>query len=130
MIRGLRAKAGTAADLRGVLLRALVFLTLAAFTMQGFLTQTHIHGAPSTGGPSIIDTFEGGKVPSKDPTKNDEASCPLCQAFASSGAFVTPAAAAFLLPAFSVSIIDVVVHATSASSAPTHSWRGRAPPLG
>jgi hypothetical protein len=130
MTRGLRAKAGTAAALRDVAMRALVFLTLAAFTMQGFLTQTHIHGLTSSGVASILDTFEGGKTPSKDPTKNDEANCPLCQAFASAGSFVTPAAAAVLLPAFSVSIIDVVVHATSTSSAVTHSWRGRGPPLG
>ena len=117
MTRGLRAKAGTAATARGVLTRALLFLTLAAFTMQGFLTQTHIHGLATTGAPSIIDTFEGGKTPSKDPSKTDEANCPLCQAFASAGAFVTPAAAAVLLPTFSVSVIDVVVHATSTSSA-------------
>jgi hypothetical protein len=105
MMRALRAKTGTAATLRG---------------------------QPGSGGPSIIDTFESGGAPAKDkdPTKNDEASCPLCQAFASAGAFVTPAAAAVLLPAFSVSIIDVVVHATTTSSAVTHSWRGRAPPLG
>jgi DUF2946 family protein len=127
MTRGLRAKAGTGATWRGVLLHALVFLTMAAFTLQTFLVQTHIHG--QSGG-SIIDRFEGSKAPGKDPTKNDEANCPLCQAFASSGAFVTPAAAAVLLPAFSVSIIDVVVHATAASSAVTHHWRGRAPPLG
>ncbi len=128
-MRGLRAKARQR-PLRGVLLHALVLLTLVAFTLQGFLTQTHIHRRQPAGAPSIVDTFDGApaKGGDKAPSKNSDQNCPLCQQFASAGSFVTPSAAATLLPAFSVSIIDVVVHAARTRIAVTHHWRGRAPP--
>lgn len=121
------AKARTAT--RGLLLRALVFLTLAAFTMQGFLTQTHIH-AIAKGSPPAVDIFDGAPAPAGDkaPSKNDPANCPLCQQFASSGQFITPAAAAILLPSLAVSIIDVIVVATQAIQPVSHNWHGRAPP--
>jgi hypothetical protein len=124
-------KAKAIAALRGALSHALVLLTLFAFTLQGFLTQTHIHLA-GTGSPAVADTYDGVPGPGHDkvPSKGDPANCPLCQQFASAGAFVTPVAAATLLPTLSVSVIEVAPLTTSVISRVTHIWRGRAPPLG
>jgi hypothetical protein len=122
-----RAKAGPA--LRGTLSRALVLLTLAAFVLQGYLVQTHIHFSKADG-PSAADIYDAvqGTAHHKAPSKDDPANCPLCQQFAAAGQFVTPAAAATLLPSFSVSVIEFVVVAANLVPAASHSWQGRAPP--
>ncbi|HEY0107018.1 MAG TPA: DUF2946 family protein [Rhizomicrobium sp.] len=104
-------------------------LTLIAFTLQSFATQTHIHIQPA-GAPVAVDVFDGVPAKGKVPAKNDEANCPLCQAFASAGHFVTPAVAATLLPTFSISIIALVFRASHLAPAVSHNWHGRAPPLG
>ncbi len=125
-VRRPQAKARSAP--RGLLMRALVVLTLFAFTLQGFLTQTHIHAVP-VGAPAVADLFDGVPAPAKDtPSKNDQQNCPLCQQFASAGQFVTPAAAAVALPSLSVSVIQVAVRVVHAVIQVSHDWRGRAPP--
>ncbi|HXC55721.1 MAG TPA: DUF2946 family protein [Rhizomicrobium sp.] len=131
MNRAPRTKAGVRAAARSALSRALVLLTLLAFTLSGYLTQTHIHGQ-AVGAPAAVDIFDGAPGPAhdKDPSKNDPANCPLCQQFASAGHFVTPAAAAVLLPSLSVCVIEVAVVAVRFALPVSHSWRGRAPPLG
>ena len=116
------------AAVRGAFSHALVLLTLLAFALQGYVTQTHIH-VRLAGAPATVDWLDGGKAPAKDaPSKNDEANCPLCQAFANSGQFLTPAAAAILLPSFSVSVIQLVPLATKLIRTASHAWRGRGPP--
>ncbi len=113
---------------RGMVSHALLLLTLLAFTFQGFVTQTHIH-ARIAGAPATVDLFDGIKAPAKNaPSKNDESTCPLCQAFANSGQFLTPAAAAIAAPSISVSVIELVPLATKFVRAASHAWRGRAPP--
>ncbi|HJW41321.1 MAG TPA: hypothetical protein VJ476_08855 [Rhizomicrobium sp.] len=115
---------------RGVFSRTLILLTLVAFALSGYVTQTHIH-VQSVGGVPVVDLFDGKAAPGKDtPSKNDESNCPLCQAFASAGNFVTPAAAAILLPHFSVSVIQLVPLGAKLIVTASHAWRGRAPPLG
>ena len=121
-------RASSRAASRGVFSHALLFLTLLAFAFQGFVTQTHIH-AQVSGAPVAIDWFDGAKAPTKNaPAKNDESNCPLCQAFANSGHFVTPAVAAILAPIYSVSVIQLAPLGASFVHAVSHAWRGRAPP--
>lgn len=123
---GSRARAAT----RGMFSRTLILLILVAFSLSSYVTQTHIHVRP-VGSAPVVDLFDGKVVPGKDtPSKSDESSCPLCQAFASAGNFVTPAAAAILLPHFSVSVIQLVPLGTKLIVTASHAWRGRAPPLG
>jgi hypothetical protein len=117
---------------RGLASRALVLLTLVAFTLSGFLTQTHIHPLTANGAAPVVDVFDG--IPAHDndndktPGKNTDQNCPLCQQFASAGAFVTPSAAAALAPTLSASVIQLVVVPAAQLIAITHIWRGRAPP--
>ncbi len=123
-----RARAAT----RGLLSRALVFLTLFAFTAQAYLVQTHIH-IPNAAKAGIVDLLDGpapGPDHGKAPAKDDSANCPLCQQSAMAGQFLTPAAAAILLPQLSFSVITVAVIPSTLVTAVTHIWRGRAPPLG
>jgi hypothetical protein len=128
MARVRTATLSTAAATRGVLGQVLVWLTLVAFLASGFVTQTHIH-VPSNGVPAAVDLFDGIKSgPAKAPVKNDQQNCPLCQAFASAGHFVTPAAAAALAPTITVSVITLAQAASHLVPQVTHIWRGRAPP--
>ncbi len=113
---------------RGRFSHALVLLTLLAFALQGFITQTHIR-VQLPGAPVAVDPFDGIKARGKNaPAKNDESNCPLSQAFASSGHFVTPAVAAILAPTLSVSVIQLAPLGVSIVHAVSHAWRGRAPP--
>jgi hypothetical protein len=123
-----RAKARHA--LGDMLSRALLLLVALAFASQTYLVQTHIH-MPASGkaaSPDVLDYQAPPAGHGKAPAKDDPANCPLCQQFASAGQFVTPAAAATLLPSFSVSVIEFVVVAANLVPAASHFWQGRAPP--
>jgi hypothetical protein len=125
---------------RHALARLVVLVTLLAFSIQTYLTQTHIH-VLSEGRTSFAQTeMIGGHtnrhigVPAdrKDryPANEDPANCPLCQELIHAGQFVTPAAAALLPPSLSLSVIELAVPCDPFVQAVTHIWRGRAPPLG
>jgi hypothetical protein len=122
------ALANTASALRGALLHALVFVTLFAFAFQGFLTQTHIHAVTGGKVAALADLLDGATAPGKAPAKSDPANCPLCQQIASSGNFVTPAAAAIFVPFLTVSVITVVSLPRHDLTFVSHAWRGRGPP--
>ena len=116
---------------------ALAFFTAFAFLLQSLIIQTHVHGASSTGAGfsgllaklSTIDEPALAKVPAKQQApKNDETSCPFCQAAQSAGSFVAPAAFALSLPWQNVSLVPIFVAAKAHISATSHAWQGRAPP--
>ena len=117
-----------------------MLVTLLAFSVQTYLTQTHIHQASEgRSGLALEQTAPG---PAQDlnrspnvpkdryPANEDPANCPLCQELIHAGHFVTPAAAAILLPSLSVSVIEIAAVATPINRAVSHIWHGRAPPLG
>lgn len=60
-------------------------VALFAFSLQTYLVQTHIHGAS---GQEITSQTAGSHKAPADRDNPDD--CPICQAFALSGAFVTP----------------------------------------
>jgi len=123
---------------RLALSRLLMFVTLIAFSAQTYLTQTHIHLASEGHETAALEqAAEGsgkivGTAPAapkdKYPANEDPANCPLCQEILHSGQFVTPAAAAVLLPFVSISVIETATPVTNLINAVTHIWRGRAPP--
>jgi hypothetical protein len=117
---------------RETALRLVVSLfVMLAFSVQSYVTQTHIHLAPD--GSSLYSKLisESGKNKQQDkyPANGDPANCPICQEILHSGQFVTPAAAILLLPSVAVSIIQVVADIPAASERPSHAWQSRAPPL-
>jgi len=118
--------------------RLLVLVTLLAFAVQTYLTQTHIHLAnegqiPRVHGQLVLGKASiGAPLEHKDryPPNEDPANCPLCQELIHAGQFVTPAASFLLLPTLSLSTIERTVQYAPLIHAITHIWRGRAPPLG
>ena len=113
-------------------------IALVAFALQSYVTQTHIHLRPAlVSSLKLTDdngvagkTISGQRTAPKDkaPANDDPLKCPMCQAMGHAGHFVTPSAAALLLPGITVSILplSVLLHAPRAS--PSHSWQGRGPP--
>ena len=108
---------------------------MLAFGFQSYVTQTHIHLAPNSfasfadlgaGTPAAEGTSK--QQPDKFPPGDDPANCPICQEILHSGQFVTPSAAALLLPTLAVSTIAIVVDITKAAQTASHNWRSRAPP--
>jgi hypothetical protein len=114
--------------------RLVLFVTIVAFVLQGYVTQTHMHGLASRaeGGVAgfLMKLASGDEVSGKshDPSKGDPARCQFCQAIGNAGAFVTPTALALLLPVANVSIIRLCFAAQSYIETASHDWRGRAPP--
>jgi hypothetical protein len=112
-------------------------VTLGAFLLQGYVTQTHMHGlafrAESGVAGFLIKLASGdeagpGTGKSHDPSKSDPARCLYCQAMGNAGAFVTPTALALLLPVENVSTIRLFSPLQSSFETASHDWRGRAPP--
>lgn len=139
MKRVAKSKLRAGGPSRLALSRFVMLVTLLAFSVQTYLTQTHIHMASENRSALTLETvaavtkaLTAAPAPPKDkyPPNEDPANCPLCQELIHSGQFVTPAAAAILLPSLSISVIELVARAPTLTRAITHIWRGRAPPLG
>jgi hypothetical protein len=118
-------------------------VVLIAFLFQSFVTQTHIHF------PGVTDRYDGINIslakqdaakaaplkvsahkpaPNKKSPADDSNNCPLCQASALSGQFVSPAAIVFVLPSQPQSIAPAVILLARTSAVVSHNWQGRAPP--
>ena len=107
---------------------AIVLLTLMAFGLQSYITQTHIHLAPDSFASAAGVANGKHSLPDKFPANGDPANCPICQEIAHTGQFVTPSAAVLLLPGVAVSIIAIVTDIPSTAQTASHAWRSRAPP--
>jgi hypothetical protein len=97
---------------------------LLAFSLQCYITQTHIHLAPDT-------VFSDGKAQPKDdkfPANGDPAKCPICQESLHAGQYVTPSAAALLPPSAVASVVTLAANVVVFVQAASHGWRSRAPP--
>ncbi|HSC19649.1 MAG TPA: hypothetical protein VLC74_12120 [Rhizomicrobium sp.] len=111
-------------------------LSLIAFAVQSYITQTHIHLAPAATKTVIAYGLNAKTVaaaqrgtPDKHPANDEPVKCPLCQAVGYAGHFVTPSAtAAMLLPTAAVSILPLLLTAISPHETPSHIWQGRGPP--
>jgi hypothetical protein len=118
--------------------RLLMLVTLLAFAVQTYLTQTHIHLAnegqiPRVHGQLVLGKASiGAPLERRDryPANEDPANCPLCQELIHAGQFVTPVASVLLLPTLPPTVIERAVQYAPLIHAITHMWRGRAPPLG
>jgi hypothetical protein len=114
-------------------------LALAAFSLQGYITQTHIHlmnaaqaDAASQGGAKIAakDAKADPRTAPRDryPSNQDPANCPLCQEIMHAGHYVAPSAVAFFLPPQSLSVVPLLTTASAPHEPAGYSWQSRAPP--
>jgi hypothetical protein len=117
--------------------RLVLAVAMLAFALQSYVTQTHIHYASVQAfGLSSADVFtpvakdaNGKAIPEKkSPANDDPANCPICQAVAHAGQFVTPTAIGFALPSETVVFIPLAIAALTARETASHNWQGRAPP--
>lgn len=125
-----RAKRGTRAA--SAIQFVVTVFALLAFSLQSYVTQTHIHLAPdgvasySGGGTASADTQK--RFPDRFPANGDPAKCPICQEALHIGQFLTPAAASLLAPTFTASIVPLAVSVAVFAQGASHDWRSRAPP--
>ena len=102
-------------------------VVLFTFAFQTYVVQTHIHTAHFETG--VFGQVNHPSPPGKDNSnKNTPDECPICQAFATAGSFVTPA---LIVLALALSFVDASpIAARRIATAPllARNWRSRAPP--
>ena len=99
-------------------------IALLAFTAQSYLVQTHIH---IPGAASVVP-FGGASHKAPAGGKDNQDDCPICQAFAAAGSFITPA---LIILALALTVINAApIFTLRATTGPvlTRNWRSRAPP--
>ncbi len=107
----------------GLSWRFVACFLLIAFTLQSYITQTHIHnGTPAA--ISKIVTGSHGKAPVDD----NPMDCPFCQAVAHNGPFFLPAAPLLLLSAVWTELAAPSLRMRVTADAAAHNWQSRAPP--
>ena len=117
----------------------LTLIALLTFTIQGYVTQTHIHipllrghgefaasGLPSPG--RIKTVAAQNRERDRTPERNDPAHCPLCQDILRAGTFFVPAAPILALPSLVAQIGSAVIAIEASIATASHFWHGRAPP--
>jgi hypothetical protein len=109
--------------------RFVTWVVLLAFTLQSFVTQTHIHWPPqASGNAAVARLLEIPASQNKSPFDNDKAACPFCQAIVHAGAFFASVPPLLLLPVVWTEgaiprLTAIVMRLTAA-----HGWQSRAPP--
>jgi hypothetical protein len=98
-------------------------IALFSFTLQTYVVQTHIHGAGFEAG-----AFGQVNHPSPLDGKNGQDDCPICQAFAATGSFVTPALIILALVLAFVATAPFVALPATAGPRLARNWQSRAPP--
>ena len=107
---------------------AITLFALFAFTLQTYVTQTHIHGMARINSAAAPSAFDKNAAHKQQPS-TDPANCPICQEILHTGYYVTPSVAVLPLPAVAVSIAPTVIDIMTIVAAHSHSWKSRAPPL-
>ena len=103
--------------------RVIATLLLLAFTLQSYITQTHIH-TPTLAAASR--TLSGSH--DQAPADGSPMDCPFCQAVAHDGPFFLPSAPILLLSAIWVAWTPYFLSVRPEAGAPAHGWQSRVPP--
>ena len=106
------------------------WILLLAFALQSYVTQTHVHRAPSAAESGAIVGVVGQVSARAVPPVHDEGiACPFCQAISAAGAFFSPAAVELprlVAQARAAALSQILVGLAIAPAG--FSWRSRAPP--
>lgn len=106
----------------------LVFALLFAFTIQSFVTETHIHPA-GYGQPTLLQHPLGGAdKPANLPSGDDSSNCPLCKEISLGGQFVGPGWLVLAVPVQPVSLLNAIAVSLPPAIHAPFRWRSRAPP--
>jgi hypothetical protein len=113
---------GTAGTKKGW--RFAVWLTLAAFLLQSYVVQTHIHDTTPAAISKAFTTTDHGKLP----VDNSPLDCPFCQATLSGAFALSPVVPLLLLSLFGIFFAAPDHSAAASFDTVAHIWRSRAPP--
>ena len=98
---------------------------LAAFFLQSFAVQTHVHPA-SAPVARIVAVHAPAPAPLKTQDPVDQ--CPLCQELIHAGVFITPVVSALDASQAVVLVTFLVLPRLAAPVATAFAWQSRAPP--
>lgn len=125
-VRAKRTLLKTASRIR----RAVVVFSLCAFALQGYLTQTHIHGITQR---ALTIVMSVGKLSpahhpnGKYPGEPSEKDCPLCHLTAAFGLFAMSVVPSILPPTLLPRFVPIIPCPFLAKRCVSHNWNGRAP---
>jgi len=114
--------------------QAVASLALVFFSLQSFLTQTHIHllwqGTRGASAQTLASGFGARPAPAQNhlPPADSPATCPICQDMLLAGHFTAPGAIALAMPQQIAAFIAIAAATPVYLAAISHHWRGRAPP--
>jgi hypothetical protein len=109
--------------------RAVAWILLIAFTLQSYVTQTHIHGiSQSFDAGADAKTLAASPAHQNAPADKSAQDCPFCQAIIHSGAFFAPAAPFIPQPVWVASVVQVIAAQAAVAVAAIVGWQSRAPP--
>lgn len=112
-----------------LLARLCLFVTLAAFLAQSYVTQGHFHHEPQHTGYSVAYAAGHVSSPDRQPFGNSPLTCPLCQAYAIAGAAFVPSMPALPAPRLQASATAMPLASAHVSNIHRHSsHQSRAPP--
>lgn len=107
--------------------RAIAWVLLLAFTLQSFITQTHIHGTFDSGA-ALAAAVTNAPAHKNAPAENGKAECPFCQAIVHAGAFYASSVPSLILPFSLANRVAPFVVAEIIAGVSSHLWHSRAPP--
>jgi hypothetical protein len=108
--------------------RSVTWLVLLAFTLQSFVTQTHIHALPPMAAATIGKVLTSAPGADKSPVSSDTTTCPFCQAISHAGAFFASSTPRLPFPIDWAECLVPFLIAIAGRSFAAHSWQSRAPP--
>jgi hypothetical protein len=105
--------------------RAVTLVLLLAFTLQSFVTQTHLHAISPAGDAQVaLRSPHPGNVPLDE----GMATCPFCQAAIHAGAFFVPVSPVLVLPTAWFAFAAFAPLRAAFGRTLAHHWHSRAPP--
>jgi hypothetical protein len=105
---------------------ALALLLALSFTLQAFVTQTHIHvGATAVTAGVVMEKTSPGKT---SPLDNETTNCLFCQEMLHSGQFSLAAAPQLALPVETGTFVSIPLALPLLLGAIPHGWQSRGPP--
>ena len=107
--------------------RLVTLFALIVFAFQGYLVQTHIHGAPLST-PVQFSAPSATSAPAGQSDPYNPASCPLCQEIVQAGAFVTPDIITLPLQLDWIVFLRPAALPDAITIAHSPGWQSRAPP--
>jgi len=103
--------------------RFIACLILITFTLQSYITQTHIHNATPVAITKVFPHSQG-----KTPLDDNPMDCPFCQAVAHDGPFFFPTVLLLILSVEFIELAAPAFHLHRSLEQLAHIWQSRAPP--